>query len=129
MKVDFLTAARAAAAGMLLAVPAALANTILAAQEERSALWSLLTLVVLALGFGLAGFVAGRTATRERARHAAVASFIVFDIVQVIAILGRLDRGADISIPSIVFTAFLAAAMGVGGGALGARRPDSLNQL
>lgn len=115
---------------MFLAVPAALANVVLSAQDadDRSALLSFLTLLVLLLGFVLAGFAAGRLATFERARHGTAAALIVFVLVQVIAVLGRLDRGDGISIFSIVFTGFLAAAAGAAGGTLGARRPIDPDQ-
>ena len=59
--------------------------------------------------------------------HGTAAALIVFVLVQVIAVLGRLDRGDGISIVSIVFTGFLAAAAGAGGGTLGARRPIDPN--
>ncbi|MCU1499570.1 MAG: hypothetical protein JWM47_3523 [Acidimicrobiales bacterium] len=128
MTVDPLTAARGAAAGVLIAVPSALANMVLASQEEKSVLWSLVTLLGLALGFLLAGFAAGRMASSERARHGTVAALIVFVLVEVIAIGGRLDRGDGISIFSILFTGFLAAAAGASGGTFGARHPVHPNE-
>ncbi|QXC62341.1 TIGR04086 family membrane protein [Aquihabitans sp. G128] len=125
MKVDLLTAARGAAAGTFLAVPAALANVVLSAQDadDRSAVLSIVTLLVLLLGFVLAGFAAGRLATFERARHGTAAALIVFVLIEVIAVLGRLDRGDGVSLGSILFTGLLAAAAGAAGGTLGARRP------
>lgn len=123
MNLDRLTVARSAAAGVLLAVPAALANVVLSSQDDRSALLSFLTLVVLVLGFLLAGFAAGLVARHDIARHGAAAALVVFVLVEIIAVLGRLDRGDGISLFSILFTGFLAAAAGAGGANLGSRRP------
>jgi zinc transporter ZupT len=119
---DRLAVVRAAAVGVLLAVPAAFANVVLADQEDRSAVLSLVTLVVLVLGFLAAGFAAGRFAAADAARHGTAAALVVLVLVQVIAVLGRLDRGDGVSIAAIVFTGFLAAVAGATGGTLASRR-------
>ncbi|MGI8754569.1 MAG: hypothetical protein ACR2MB_01665 [Acidimicrobiales bacterium] len=113
---------RGAAAGLMIAMIAAVANVILAAQDPRPVALGALTLVGLLLGFALAGFVAGYEAPGEVARHGTFAALVVFVPVEVIAILGRLDRGDPVSVFSIVLIAFLAAGAGAGAAPLGAAR-------
>lgn len=113
---------RGAAAGLMIAMIAAVANVILAAQDPRPVALGALTLVGLLLGFALAGFVAGYEALGEVARHGTFAALVVFVPVEVIAVLGRLDRGDPVSIFSIVLVAFLAAGAGAGAAPVGAAR-------
>ena len=113
---------RGAAAGLMIAMIAAVANVVLAAQDPQPVALGALTLVGLALGFALAGFVAGFEARGEVARHGAYAAMIAFVPVEVIGILGRLDRGDPVSVFSIVLVAFLAAGAGAGSASVGASR-------
>lgn len=122
MSLDRLVVARGAAAGLLLAVPATIANGILADQDDRSAAWSLVTLVVLVAGFFVAGFSAGHERPDDARRHGLVAALVAFVPVQALAVVNRLDRGAGLSAFSVVLTAFLAAGAGSTGGNLGGRR-------
>ena len=122
MKVDRAVVVRGAAGGLLIAMLAALANVILAAQHPvpKGALNA--TLLGLLAGFFLAGFVAGYEARREPARHGAYAALVAFVPVEIVGLLGRLDRGDPVSIFGIVLVAFLAAAAGLGGASFGAKR-------
>ncbi len=122
MSLDRLVVARGAAAGLLLAVPATIANGILADQEDRSAGWSLVTLVVLVAGFAVAGVSAGHERPDDGRRHGVAAALVAFVPVQALAIVNRLDRDAGFSAFSFLLTALLAAGAGAVGGALGARR-------
>lgn len=122
MTLDRLVVARGAAAASFLAVPATIANGILAAQDEPSGAWSLLTLVVLAVGFFVGGFSAGTERPDDGRRHGLAAALVALVPVEALAILNRLDRGAGVSAFSIVITAFLAAGAGSTGGNVGARR-------
>lgn len=117
-----LVVARGAAVGLLLAVPAAYANKLFGAQEPKSGLAVNLSALVVVLGFGLAGAFAGNEARHREARHGFAAALVAFVPVEVIAILGRLDRGDGVSLPSIVILGFLAALAGNTGGAFAARR-------
>lgn len=121
-RLDRLVVLRGAAAGLLLAVPAAVANGILAAQDDRSASLSILTLVVLVAGFAVAGFSAGHERPDDAVRHGVAAALVAVVPVQILAVLNRLDRGTGVSIASIVVTAFLAAGAGVTGATLAVRR-------
>lgn len=122
MIIEPLVIARGAALALLLAVPAALANVMIAAQDDPSGPLLNLTLLVMLAGFIAGGFGAGHEATREAARHGALAGVTAFVLVQVIGILGRLDRGDDIALGSIIFLGLLAASAGTLGALVGARQ-------
>lgn len=121
MSIEPLVVARGAALALLLAVPAALANVMLAAQDPQPG-WALnLTLLIMLIGFVAGGFGAGYEASSDAARHGAFAAVAAFVLVQVIGTLGRLDRGDEISLGSVIFLCLLAACAGTLGG-LGASR-------
>lgn len=121
MSIEPLVVARGAALALLLAVPAALANVMLAAQDPQPG-WALnLTLLIMLVGFVGGGFGAGYESRSEAARHGALAALVAFVLVQVIGSLGRLDRGEPIAVGSIIFLGLLAAVAGTLGG-LGASR-------
>lgn len=122
MTLERLVVARGAAAGLLLGAPAALANVVLADQDPKPGALLNLTLLVLLVGFVLAGALAGREATHDAARHGAVAAVFAFVPVQLIGILGRLDRSEAVSAFGILFIGFLAATAGTLGALIGARR-------
>lgn len=128
-RLDRIVVLRAAAAGSLLAVPAALANVVLASQDPKPQGTLALTYFLALAGFVLAGFVAGREAPAEAARHGAFAALGTFVPVEAIALLGRLDRGEGLSIPGVVVVAFLAALGGLAGARLGVRRRARLPRL
>lgn len=118
-----LAMARGAAAGLLLAVIPALANQVLAGQDPKPRLALFATYVLVIAGFLLAGFAAGREAPWRASRHGLFAALIVFVPVELIAVLGRLDRSDPVSLPGIVILGFLAAGAGHTGGSFGGRRP------
>jgi hypothetical protein len=112
-----------AACGLLLAVPGALANVALAAREPRPRLLLNLTLLALVAGFALAGLVAARETRTDRVRRGVLAALAVFVAVEVIGVLGRLDRDRPVSVVGIVFVGLVAAGAGYLGARLGASRP------
>ena len=118
-----LAMARGAAAGLLLAVIPAFVNQVLAGQDPKPRLALFATYALVVAGFLLAGFAAGREAPWRASRHGLFAALIVFLPVELIAILGRLDRSASISLPGIVILGFIAAGAGHTGGSFGGRRP------
>ena len=121
-----LVIARGAAFGLLIGVPMALANVVLADQDPKPKGLLNLTLLGLVGAFTLAGFVAGREASSEAARHGALAALLAYGAAQVIGILGRLDRGDGIAPVQIIILALLAACAGATGAILSARaRPRS----
>jgi putative membrane protein (TIGR04086 family) len=114
-----LVVARGAATALLLAVPATLGNVVLAAQDDPSGGLSGLTFVVLMAGFFCGGWLAAGEAPHEGVRHGTVAALAAYVPVQVMAVLGRLDRDAGVAPVSIVVYGFLAAVAGTLGGRLG----------
>lgn len=117
-----LVVARGAAHGLLVGVPAALINVFLADQDPQPKAALNATLMGLLVGFWVAGFVAGREAPSSPARHGALAGLVVFALVEVIGILGRLDRGRPISPGAIAVLGLVAVALAVNGAGVGARR-------
>ena len=122
MTLDRLVVARGAAAGLLLAVPATIANGILADQADPSFPLSVLTLLGVAAGFALAGFSAGHERPDDARRHGLAAVLWALLIVELLAILGRLDRGDPVSIVAIALTALIAIGAGTIGSNAGANR-------
>jgi putative membrane protein (TIGR04086 family) len=116
-----LVIARGAATGLILAIPAAFANTVFADQTPKPRAAINVSFLVVFLGFVLAGWLAGREAPGQRAKHGALAAVAAFVPVQVVGLLGRFDRGAGISIFSIVFIGLLAACLGTIGASIGGR--------
>lgn len=127
-RLNHLVIARGAAYGLLLGVPMALANVILADQDPKPKGLLNLTLFGLVGAFTLAGFVAGRESRSDAARHGALAGLLVYVAVQVVGILGRLDRGDGIAPVQIIILALLAASAGAGGALLSARAHPKPNK-
>lgn len=122
MNVDRLVVGQGAAYGLLLAVPAALANVVLAGQDPKPKAALNGTLLALLVAFGLSGYMAGKIATDRPAAHGALAGLIAFCLVQVIGVLGRLDRDAGIPIAQILILGSLAAGIAAAASGLGAKR-------
>ncbi len=123
-RVDRIVVLRAAATGLLLAMPAAFANSVLSDQTPKPKGAINIAFLIVLLGFFLAGVMAGREAPSHVAKHGAVAAVVAFVPVEAVALLGRADRGDPISIPVIVITGLLAACAGTIGARLGAKRPS-----
>lgn len=117
MTLDRLVVVRGAAGGLILAMPTALANVVLADQEPRSQILVNLSFVAVLVGFVLAGFVAGLDAPEPIVAHGIAAAAVAFVLVEVVSILGRLDRGDPLSVPALVIVAGFALL----GGRTGAR--------
>lgn len=118
---DRLVIFRGAAFGLLIGAPAALLNGAVAGDDGADGVLALSFVGVL-LGFLVAGVAAGANAGHEPARHGALAGLAAFVPVEVLALLGRLDRGAPIRLGGIILLALLGAWVGSLGGLLGARR-------
>ena len=111
-----------AATGLIVAIPAALTNVVLVARNPRPVALINVTLLGLALGFALAGFTAAREVRTDRHRRGVIAALGAFVPVELVGILGRLDRGASLSVGSILLLFVIALAMGSLGARSGARR-------
>ena len=103
----------------MIAVPVALLNTVLAAQDPPPKALLNLTLLGLLVGFVLSGFIAGATIETDTARAGAVAAFLTFIPVEIIGLLGRADRGDPISLFPIIIVGFLSALAGTSGARFG----------
>ncbi|MGN6693616.1 MAG: hypothetical protein ACTHN0_05515 [Aquihabitans sp.] len=114
--------ARGAATGLIFAMPAALLNVVLANQTPKPQAGINLSFLVVFLGFGLAGWMAGREAPGQRAKHGALAAVAAFVPVEIVVILGRPDRGAAAIVFGIVFIGLLAACLGTIGASIGSRK-------
>ena len=121
---DRLSVARGSAFGLLIGVPVALANVALASQDPKPKGLLNLTFLLLMGAFLLAGFMAGREAPTLRSQHGALAALGTYVAIQVVGVLGRLDRSEPLAIGQMIVLAFLSAFLGSLGGTLGARRPS-----
>jgi putative membrane protein (TIGR04086 family) len=113
---------RGAATGLIFAMPAALLNVVLANQTPKPRAGINLSSLVVFFGFGLAGWMAGREAPRQAAKHGALAALAAFVSVELIVVLGRPDRSAGATAFVAVFTGLLAACIGTIGGSFGSRK-------
>jgi hypothetical protein len=113
---------RAAASGLILAMPAAFLNVVLANQTPKPQIGINVSFLAVFAGFFLAGWVAGREAPSQIAKHGALAAVTAFVPVEVVVILGRPDRGVAAVIFGIVFIGLLTACIGTVGATVGGRK-------
>ncbi|HWJ62551.1 MAG TPA: hypothetical protein VNS19_11330 [Acidimicrobiales bacterium] len=121
-RVAWMVVARSAATGLLLAMPAAFLHVVLANQTPRPQAGINLSFLAVFIGFGLAGWMAGREAPGQLAKHGALAAGAAFVAVEIVVILGRPDRGAAAVVFGIVFIGLLAACIGTIGATIGGRK-------
>lgn len=121
--IDRIVVGRGAAFGLLLGAPAAVANGLLAGQDPKPTSALNATLVALLVAFWISGFVGGREAVGRRTLHGVFAGGVTFALVEVIGVLGRLDRGTGVSPASMVVLGLSAIALATAGAGAGARRP------
>lgn len=117
-----LVIARAAASTLIIVMPAALANVVLADQTPKPKGALNFTFLVLLVAFFVGGLVAGSEAPEQIPKHGALGAFAAFVPVQLVGILGRLDRGDPVSAFSIVILGLLAACIGTAGAQLSLKR-------
>jgi len=123
VRLDPLTVARGAAFGLVLAVPAALVSLVLSAQDHRSQGLLALTYLLVVVAFGIAGFAAATLAAHRERHHGLAAAVAAWVPVEVIAVLGRLDRGDPVSLLALIYLfAFALVAGNVGAGIAVRRR-------
>lgn len=123
--VQRLVVGRAAAHGQLLAIPAAIANVVLADQDPKPKAALNGTFLALVVAFAVSGYVAGREAPEAPAVHGALAGLVTFAFAQVIGVLGRLDRGDAVPVGQVIALAVLAALVAMAASAGGAARARS----
>ena len=121
-RISGLVVLRGAATGLLVAMPAAFANVVYAGEVPKATASVNISFLIVLLGFVLAGWLAGREASSESARHGVLAALVAFIPVEVVAVLGRMDRGEPLSLPRIVIVGLFAAGLGFAGSRMGAAR-------
>ena len=112
---------RGGAFALLVGAPAAVINGFLADQDPKPKAALNATLVALLAAFWIAGFVASREATIRRPLHGVLAGITTFALVEVIGVIGRLDRGTPVSVGSIIVLGVMAIALSTGGAGVGRR--------
>jgi putative membrane protein (TIGR04086 family) len=122
-RISGLVVARGAATGLIIAMPAAFVNGLLADQTPKPKGSIAFTFMLVIVGFFVAGWLAGREAHTARAKHGALAALVAFLPVELVSVLGRLDRGTPVSVGQIIIVGLLAACAGTVGAQLAARQP------
>ena len=103
----------AATGGLIIIVPGAILSRLAFDDGPRAAAWLFFVLVLL--GFGVAGYVAGRLRQDTPMLHGSISALLAFAVAQVFGIVSAVARGDSISWIAIPLTALLAAMMGVAG--------------
>jgi hypothetical protein len=121
---DTTAIARGAGTAAAVALPAAVVQNLV---SEGSSLRSLLFLVIAA-GFGLGGWVAGRARPARAMTHGGVAAVLGYAGVLVVSIVVRLARGAGVALAGIPLPALIALSCGVIGGYVAYRQAETGSQ-
>lgn len=110
---DWTIVRTAATGGLILIVPGAFIAALLPTDGSSIWVWPFLALVLI--GFGVAGYVAGRLRDDTPMLHGAVSALVAFVVAQLFGLAAIASRGGSISWAAIPLTAVLAASMGVTG--------------
>lgn len=113
---------RGAAMGLVVGMPAAFMNVVFAGQTPKPQGAINLTFVLVLVSFLLAGLTAGLEAPSDAVAHGWRAAMVAFAPIEVVAVLGRLDRGDSLAPVGIIVIGLLAAGAGAAGAKLGAAR-------
>ena len=103
----------AATGGLIIIVPGAFLSRLAFQDGPQAVTWLFLFLVLL--GFGVAGYIAGRLRQDTPMLHGSISALLAFAVAQVFGIVSALARGDSISWIAIPLTALLAAMLGVAG--------------
>lgn len=121
-RLDWTVIRTAATAGLLLIVPGAFLTSVLF--QDGPSLLSWLFLLLILVGFGLAGYVAGRLRSDTPIGHGVLSALLCFLVAQLFGIVVSLTRGDSIAWIAIPLTALLAGSLG----ALGALLSDVVHR-
>ncbi len=111
---DWTIVRTAATGGLIIIVPGAFGSRLAFDDGPQAVAWLFLVLVLI--GFGAAGYIAGRLRQDTPLLHGSVSALLAFVVAQVFGIASTLARGDSISWIVIPLTALLAASMGAAGG-------------
>jgi hypothetical protein len=103
-------------AGLIVIVPAALVSQWLSSGDDG---WTFFFLLVVLLGFVIAGFGAGYLRSDTPMKHGAIAAVGCYAVVQLFGMVKRLIAGESINPVTYILMAFLAASFGLVGGLFG----------
>lgn len=113
-KIDWLTIRTSATAGLIIIIPAAVLSAVLVG-EGGSRGWSILFILIILLGFFIAGFGAGRLRDDTPMMHGSLAAMTCSVVVQVFGAIRRLAAGDPISPIQYPLILMIAASVGVAG--------------
>lgn len=116
--IDRTAVLRGAAVAAAVAVPAGIAQNALG---RGSGLASPLLLVIM-VGLGVGGYVAGTQAPDRLLVHGGAAALVVYVVVQTVGVVARLARGDEVRWLGIPFFALLSVSCGAVGGFVAFRR-------
>lgn len=117
-----LVVARGGAMGLVVGMPAAFMNVVFASQTPKPQGAINLSFVLVLVSFLVAGFTAGLEAPSQATRHGLRSALVAFAPIELVAVLGRLDRGDPVAPVAIIVIGLLAAGAGAAGARLGAAR-------
>jgi hypothetical protein len=112
-----LAVVKGAAVAIVICLPLALVSNVIHDHNRDSALLPML-FVAVAVGFGIAGFVAARAEGDAPYSNGAFAALLGFVIIQGVAVVVRVAGGKPLHIGAIVGAALIAYAAGILGAAV-----------
>lgn len=115
-RLDWTIVRTAATGGLIIIVPGAILAGLLFDDGPQGLVWLFLTAILL--GFGVAGYIAGRLRADTPMLHGSLSALVAFVVAQVIGIVSSTARDSTIDWVAIALTAVLAASMGVAGALL-----------
>ncbi len=114
--IDWTVIRSSALAGLMIIVPAALVSQWLASGDGA---WPFLFLLVVLIGFVVAGFGAGFLRSDTPMKHGAISAIAAYVVVQTVFAVVRLARGEDLNPITYPLLALMAGSFGLLGGLFG----------
>jgi putative membrane protein (TIGR04086 family) len=121
---DRIAVVKGSAVAIAICLPVTIVANVIHDENPDSALLPLL-FVLVAAGFGVGGFVAGRARADAPFSNGAFAALTAFLVIQGIAVVVRVAGDEPIRVGAIVGAALIAYAAGIIGAALARRKATS----
>lgn len=112
------------AVAIVISLPVAIVASIIE-DDDADSMWLTPLFFAVLVAFVLAGFVAGRSATKYPYTNGAMAAMAGFVVMTIISVAVQVVDGESIGLGRIVGTGLLAYGCGLTGGVAGARRAAS----
>jgi len=110
----------------LIGIVPAIVMLVLLGDDDNSSTdqsnWVYLALVLVVVGFLIAGAVAGRHAGESPFMNGAAAAFVAWAVPQGISAIVNVAQGDGVNVVGLLFNGLLAASIGVVGAGIGIRR-------